>query len=149
MFKSDWNIQIINGAYDQWETLISHLQVKINVVKKKESVPSPSTQKLTSSLTGSRSNYTLSSVKKACIIKLIESIKEEDKWKLESGRFVKVDVVDKKKSCYEHSFHSLIMDPRNKIWEDFFTKAELKEIQSIDRTITTIGRDARIYQYHL
>lgn len=75
--------------------MISHLQAKINVVKKKESVPSPSTQKLTSSLTGSKSNYTLSSVEKNYIIKLIESIEEEDKWKLESGRFVN-DVVDKK-----------------------------------------------------
>lgn len=94
------NIQIVDDNYDHWETLIAHLQKKRNVAKKEvkgmtrrlsnesQSVPPPSVPRLTSSSSGSKPNYTLSSVEKDCIIKLMESIEEENKWKLESGRFV-------------------------------------------------------------
>jgi hypothetical protein len=32
-----------------------------------------------------------------------------------------------KEASYEHPVHSLIMDPRDKIWKNYFTDAELKK----------------------
>lgn len=120
--------------------MIAHLQLKRNVAKKEErmtqrlsnesqSVASLSV-KLKSSSTGSKPHYTLSSIEKDRITMHMESIEEENKWDLESGRFVEDQMLLLiKKSCYEHLAHSLIMDPSDKVWEGFLTKAKLKEIR--------------------
>ncbi|CEG68934.1 hypothetical protein RMATCC62417_05092 [Rhizopus microsporus] len=90
---------------------------------------SSSSIKTSKSSTCSKTNSTLSSVEKQNIIRYMENFKEKDKWKLTSGIYVEDQMLLLvKESSYEHLVHSLIMDPTDKVWKNYFTDAELKEI---------------------
>jgi hypothetical protein len=143
------NIRIGSDACDHWDLLASRLHEKRTLFKidakiaakaaqatkahssaELQSTLSPSNTKKTESSKCSEENYTLSSVEKQSIIRYLESFREEDKWKLASGRYVEDQMLLLvKESFYEHPVHSLIIDPRDRIWKNFFTEDELKEIR--------------------
>lgn len=141
------SISIGSDPCDQWELLAPRLREKRKVFKidakiaatasearssaEQQSVFPPSNTRKTESSTCGKTNYTLSSAEKQSIIRYLESFREEDKWKLASGRYVEDQMLLLVKgSSYGHPVHSLIIDPRDKIWKNFFTEDELKEIRT-------------------
>ncbi|SAM00658.1 hypothetical protein [Absidia glauca] len=69
--------------------------------------------------------------KKFPILQQYNSILEEHRWTLSTGTVVsdqmKQLVTD---SVYEHPVHSMIIDPDDTIWKNYFSPAELKEIRT-------------------
>ncbi|KAG1448716.1 hypothetical protein G6F46_011062 [Rhizopus delemar] len=76
------------------------------------------------------SNYKLTKLEKEHVIDLYNSIPTSGNWKLSTGKVVD-DQMKKlaEESIYEHPVHSLILDPDDLIWKQYFTVAELNEIR--------------------
>ncbi|KAG1465970.1 hypothetical protein G6F56_004782 [Rhizopus delemar] len=130
------SIKIDNVSYNHWKQLVPRLREKREVLKRdtfeaEQSIfSSPSTRRSKSSTQG-KANYKLSSLEKQNVIRYLENLSEGDKWKLANGTLVEDQMLCLvKASVYEHPVHSLIIDPRDKIWKDFFTEDELKEIRT-------------------
>lgn len=77
------------------------------------------------------SNYKLKSSEKNRVLQIYQDIPQDQKWVLSTGKIVN-DEMKKlvEKSVYEHPVHSLIFDPDDTIWTDYFTITELDEIKS-------------------
>jgi hypothetical protein len=79
----------------------------------------------------SESNYRLSEEEKLLILQQYNSILDEHRWTLSTGTVVsdqmKQLVTD---SLYEHPVHSMIIDPDDTVWKNYFSPAELKEIRT-------------------
>lgn len=155
-YKGDWkarfkacakllNIKIASDPHNHWEVLTAQLRekrkkfradakiattaLKVDSSSEEQSNFSSSSIKTPKPSTCSKTNSTLSSVEKQNIIRYMENFKEKDKWKLTSGIYVEDQMLLLvKESSYEHPVHSLIMDPTDKVWKNYFTDAELKEI---------------------
>ncbi|KAI9301131.1 hypothetical protein BJ944DRAFT_243553 [Cunninghamella echinulata] len=87
-----------------------------------------------SSSSSSSHNYILSNEDIESIKKRYASIDQNKKWKLSTGTVVE-DVMEKVAiECkYEHPVHSLILDIKDSVWNDYFSTIELDEITNHNR----------------
>lgn len=77
-----------------------------------------------------KSNYKLTDSEKQFVVDLYNSIPTSGKWTLSTGRVVDDQMKQlAKESVYEHPVHSLILDPDDSIWKQYFTMTELNEIR--------------------
>jgi hypothetical protein len=62
------------------------------------------------------------------------SIKDKEKWKLSSGLIVENAMAELASKCLtEHLAHSMILNPWNLIWQEYFSKSDLNEIMNYRR----------------
>ncbi|CAO3612156.1 unnamed protein product [Mucor hiemalis] len=126
VYKGDWkskikavaqslNIKILEANGDCFATLIFK-----------------SNQNTTSSRTISSSDK-LTILEKERALNLYACIPQYNKWKLSTGKVVDDQMLSlAKDSVYEHPVHSLILDPNDVIWKQYFTDAELNEIRQFN-----------------
>jgi hypothetical protein len=123
-FRGDWKRRIKSVVKSMGYKLVesgSDFFVTLNSTKFKKSSGSKSTD----------SNYTLAVVEKERVLYMYNNIPHDQKWTLSTGKVVD-DEMKKlvEKSIYEHPIHSMIFDPDDIIWKNYFTPAELNEIKS-------------------
>ncbi|ORZ05280.1 hypothetical protein BCR42DRAFT_301073, partial [Absidia repens] len=82
------------------------------------------------------SNKRLSPKDKADIKMMYDGLIESKMWKLSTGKMVEKSMMDLAMKCdYEHPCHSLILDPEDRLWEEYFTMDELEEIAAYNAPI--------------
>ncbi|KAI9246234.1 hypothetical protein BDA99DRAFT_565568 [Phascolomyces articulosus] len=78
---------------------------------------------------------------------LYTSLNPSDKWKLSTSKIVEDQMFDWAKKCeYHHPSHSLILDPKDSCWRNYFTEAELMEIKTENRIVLDpLPNDLQVY----
>ncbi|KAI8138881.1 hypothetical protein BJV82DRAFT_280436 [Fennellomyces sp. T-0311] len=79
------------------------------------------------------SDHKLTEAEKRKIDELFKQLDEKKMWRLSTGTLVerKMEALALK-SLYEHPCHSLILDPDDKTWSEYFTNDEIREIKSFN-----------------
>ncbi|KAL1929296.1 hypothetical protein VTP01DRAFT_2355 [Rhizomucor pusillus] len=77
------------------------------------------------------SSYSMSSCDISEVKRVYNSLDADKCWKLSTGKVVEKEIEKLALSCkFEHSAHSLILDPNDPTWAGYFTDAELQDIWS-------------------
>ncbi|KAI9483536.1 MAG: hypothetical protein EXX96DRAFT_536858 [Benjaminiella poitrasii] len=84
-----------------------------------------------STFQSSNSNRLITPEKKDLILKKISQIKKDNKWVLSTNKVVEDTMKSLiQETMYEHPVHSLILDPNDPIWVNYFDENELEEIRA-------------------
>lgn len=148
IFKRQWRYRFLNTASllkldvlpntkDSWqeiETSIAQQPVLIKSAKSSSTAPTTSSSKSSSASSTSSSTCTKNCILSAFDLLSIEAkfdaIDDDEKWILSTGTVVEDTMKSLAMKCkYEHPVHSLILDPSDDTWKDYFTEDELNEIR--------------------
>lgn len=147
LYKQQWRTRFLNTASllkfsvqpdnkNSWSDIETSLQQKPSSSQSSPSILSRSSKSTKSSSVSSTSsnatkNCALSPDDILNIMAQYDAIPVSDKWILKTGKVVEDTMRSLAIICkYEHPVHSLILDPSDDTWKDYFTEDELNEIRT-------------------
>ncbi|KAG1054708.1 hypothetical protein G6F43_003301 [Rhizopus delemar] len=132
-FQSIWTVQ----SRPDWSVVAAEMMRLV-----REAAPSHATSEVPASSTArdvagsgaavtSQQQYKLKKEDKESISKMYAALKDDEMWTLSSGKKVEKQM-EAFSSIFpkEHPCHSLIMDPSDPIWIEYFSEEELEEIRN-------------------
>ncbi|KAI7864966.1 hypothetical protein BDF14DRAFT_1931718 [Spinellus fusiger] len=124
LYKGDWKRKFKAVAKEMGYKLLEASTDCFDTLNLKKNPVSLSVSRSTNS------NYKLADSEKKLVVDLYNNIPTSGKWTLSTGRVVDDQMRQlAEDSIYEHPVHSLILDPNDSIWKQYFTMAELNEIR--------------------
>ncbi|KAI9010313.1 hypothetical protein CLU79DRAFT_773810 [Phycomyces nitens] len=117
-----------------WTNIMKRIDILDDDLKTCSSI-CESTESISTDSNSMSSANSLAESQKMQILKKFENLDHSKMWVLSNGTVVELQMQKLAIACiYEHPCHSLIMDPDDTNWEEYFDKNELKEIREYNQT---------------